>query len=217
VTFRRVDPLFVIDLSSPTSPKVLGKLKIPGYSDYLHPYDETHVIGIGKEVTESEGGMALMQGVKLGLFDVSDPENPKEIAKYEIGSRGTDSDALHDHKAFLFDKDKNLLVIPILLVEGNPFEPFVYRPYTWQGAYVFSTSLDSGFTLKGKITHAPSNTTESYYYYYGPYSVKRSLYIDGVLYTISEKTIKMNSLDTLNEIKSVELPSPQQEIIPYVK
>ena len=212
VTFRRVDPLFVIDLSEPSAPKVLGQLKIPGYSDYLHPYDETHIIGIGKEVSESEGGMALMQGVKLGLFDVTDPENPKEIAKYEIGSRGTDSDALHDHKAFLFDKNKNLLVIPVLLVEGNPFEPFGYRPYTWQGAYVFETSLDNGFTLKGKITHAPSNTTHEYYYYYGPYSVKRSLYIDDVLYTVSDKMIKINSLDTLNEIKSVELPS--QEIYP---
>jgi len=220
VTFRRIDPLFVIDLSSPTSPKVLGKLKIPGYSDYLHPYDETHIIGIGKEVLESEGGIALMQGVKLGLFDVSDPENPKEIAKYEIGSSGTDSEALRDHHAFLFSKEKNLLVIPILLVE-NVFGGFT-QPYTWQGAYVFDLTLDSGFTLKGRITHAPINATNDYYYYYGPYSVKRSLYIDGVLYTISESAVKMNDLQSLSEIRKVDLPKvdlpiSQQEIFPLIK
>jgi uncharacterized secreted protein with C-terminal beta-propeller domain len=226
VTFKSIDPLFVIDLSDPANPKVLGQLKIPGFSDYLHPYDETHIIGVGKEVDESIDAdkvhspnavyYTAVGGVKLSLFDVSDVSNPKEIAKIAIGYTGTDSEALRDHKAFLFSKDKNLLVIPILLI-NEPFKDFGVRPVTWQGAYVFSTSLDTGFTLKGRITHAPSNATNDYYYYYGPYSVTRSLYIDNVLYTISEKSIKMNALDTLNEIKSVELPTPQEQIYPIAK
>ncbi len=122
VTFKKVDPLFVIDLADPTAPRVLGKLKIPGYSNYLHPYDEKHVIGLGKEAVDSEGGsFAWYQGVKLSLFDVSDVSNPREVAKLEIGDRGTDSPALYDHKAFLFSRERNLLVIPILEAKSQQF------------------------------------------------------------------------------------------------
>jgi len=196
VTFLRVDPLFVIDLSDPTNPKVMGELKIPGYSDYLHPYDETHIIGLGKETTDSPGGdFALYQGVKLALFDVSNPENPKEISKYLIGERGTDSFALSDHRAFLFSRSKNLLVIPITLVEGEQ--------QNWQGAYVFDISLTGGLVLKGRITHSDFMSPERGWDYTN--FVMRSLYIDDVLYTVSEDQVKMNSLADLGEINSVPM------------
>jgi len=147
VTYRQIDPLFVIDLSDANSPKVLGFLKIPGVSDYLHPYDENHLIGVGRDASEQ----GMIKGMKLSLFDVSDVSNPTEISKYIIGERGTDSDALRDHKAFLFSKEKNLLVIPVRLAEGGRYN-------TWQGAYVFNVDLNSGFTLKGKISHAYEKT-----------------------------------------------------------
>ena len=83
VTFIRTDPLFVIDLSQPANPKVLGELKIPGYSDYLHPYDETHLIGVGKEAVDAEGqNFAWYQGLKLSLFDVSNVNNPVLASKF---------------------------------------------------------------------------------------------------------------------------------------
>ena len=116
VTFKRIDPFFVIDLSTPETPKILGKLKIPGYSDYLHPYDATHIIGIGKETTANEWGGVSVSGVKLALFDVSDVANPKQLDKVQIGDAGSDSAALTDHHAFLFDRTKNLLVIPVRAV-----------------------------------------------------------------------------------------------------
>ena len=76
----------MIDLSLPSDPEVLGYLKITGYSNYLHPYDENHVIGIGKETIATENGdFAWRQGVKVSLFDVSDVENPVEVGKIEIG------------------------------------------------------------------------------------------------------------------------------------
>jgi inhibitor of cysteine peptidase len=116
VTFMKTDPLFVIDLSQPTSPKVLGELIIPGYSDYLHPYDETHLIGLGKDaVASTQGNFAWYQGLKLSLFDVSNVNAPKEISQYIIGDRGTDSPALSDPKAFLFDSSRGLLIIPVNL------------------------------------------------------------------------------------------------------
>ncbi|MDP2906513.1 MAG: beta-propeller domain-containing protein [Nanoarchaeota archaeon] len=225
VTFRNIDPLFVIDLAEPTNPKVLGKLKIPGYSDYLHPYDEDHVIGLGKWTMDAkEQDFAYYQGLKISLFDASDVENPKEIAKYEIGDRGTDSYALHDHKAFLFDKERNLLVIPVLLAEINEeqypqgIEDWQYGDYKFQGAYVFNVDLEKGIELKGRITHIEDDETflkSGYYYYNDAYSVKRSLYMDDVLYTVSGKLIKMNSLDDLNEVNNVKLPYEVEQ--PYYK
>jgi uncharacterized secreted protein with C-terminal beta-propeller domain len=213
VTFRQVDPLFVIDLSDPNNPKELGYLKVTGYSGYLHPYDENHLIGIGKETTE-EGEFAWYQGVKISLFDVSDVSNPQEISKYEIGDRGTDSLVLQDHKAFLFDKSRNLMVIPVLEAkvdvtkypEGVP--AWAYGEPVWQGAYVFHVSLDEGIRLEGTITHIENiaDPELQYYYYYSPFSVERSLYIGDVLYTISQAKIKMNSLENLDYLNEVALP-----------
>jgi inhibitor of cysteine peptidase len=216
VTFKQTDPLFVIDLSDPYNPQALGELKITGYSDYLHPYDENHIIGVGKETVEAEeGDFAWYQGIKIALFDVSDVNRPVEISKYEIGDRGTDSPVLWDHKAFLFDKSRNLLVIPVLVAkidesqypEGVP--PNAYGEYVWQGAYVFNISLDQGLQLKGRITHIenPSDLAQDYYYLYSSFSVQRSLYIDDVLYTISDAKIMMNSLENLDYINEVQLSS----------
>jgi len=213
VTFKQVDPLFVIDLSDPSNPRELGYLKVTGYSDYLHPYDETHLIGIGKETTDA-GEFAWYQGVKISLFDVTDVNNPLEISKLEIGDRGTDSPVLWDHKAFLFDKSRNLMVMPILeaKVDETKYSEedlvWAYGEPVWQGAYVLHVSLDSGISLQGKITHIEDITDpeQQYYYYYSPFSVERSLYIGDVLYTISQAKIKMNSLETLDYINEVELP-----------
>jgi len=209
VTFKKTDPLFVIDLSQPTNPSILGELKIPGYSDYLHPYDETHLIGVGKHTVEAdEGDFAWYQGVKISLFDVSDVTNPKQMANYTIGDRGTDSPILSDHKAFLFDKSKALLVIPVLVaeIEASQYPDGVpsnaYGNPVWQGAYVFSISLEEGFVLKGGITHFESGESVLNTAHW----VKRALYIENVLYTVSSKKIKMNSLETLVPINEIEFP-----------
>jgi len=213
VTFKQVDPLFVIDLSDPRYPEELGYLKVTGYSDYLHPYDEHHLIGIGKETTE-EGEFAWYQGVKISLFDVSDVNNPREIDKEIIGHRGTDSPVLWDHKAFLFDKSRNLMVIPVLVAEVDESEypegvpAWAYGEPVWQGAYVFHVSPDTGIGLDGRITHIENlgDLEEGYYYYYSPFSVQRSLYMGDVLYTISQAKIKMNNIENLDYINEVELP-----------
>jgi inhibitor of cysteine peptidase len=213
VTFRNIDPLFVIDLSEPTAPTVLGQLKVTGYSGYLHPYDENHIIGIGKETEyDAEEDFSWYQGLKISLFDVSDVSNPVELAKYEIGDRGTDSPVLWDHKALLFDRERNLLVIPVMEAKIDPSQyngtvpDWAYGEPVWQGAYVFNISLD-GLELRGQITHMEDGTLVNggYYYYYTGYTVQRSLYIENVLYTISDMKVKMNSLETLAEINTIDL------------
>jgi len=214
VTFKKVDPLFVISLEDPANPGILGKLKIPGYSDYLHPYGENYLIGIGKETVEAEeGDFAWYQGVKISLFDVSDVENPREIAKYEIGDRGTDSPVLRDHKALLFDEERNLLAIPVLVAEidekkypeGIP--PNAYGDYVWQGVYVFTIN-ETGISLRERVTHIdnPDDLAKSGFYFKSEYSVKRTLYIENLLYTISDKKIKINELTTLQQVNEIELP-----------
>ena len=217
VTFKRVDPFFVIDLSTPTSPKILGRLKIPGYSDYLHPYDATHIIGIGKETGTNDWGGVSTKGLKLALFDVSDVANPKQIDKVEIGDSGTDSAALSDHKAFLFDREKNLLVIPARVVKNQAAvadTKGVSQPNIWYGAYVFGVTPETGFTLRGTVEHG---TGSDRYYWYGSSNaeVKRSLYIGDVLYTLSSKKILANSLSNINTtITTINLPGGSDVLYP---
>jgi len=216
VTFKKIDPFFTLDLSDPYNPEILGSLKIPGYSNYLHPFDENHIIGIGKDTVESDSpDFAWYQGLKIALFDVSDFENPKELDKVIIGDRGTDSPALYDHKAFLFDLEKELLVIPVSLYEiGSEIKDIYdekegsqYGEFTYQGAYVYRLNLD-GFEFKGRITHMDDEDMKQndwYWWWSSSSYIYRSMYIDDILYTISEKMIKMNNLDDLNEINEVEL------------
>jgi uncharacterized secreted protein with C-terminal beta-propeller domain len=207
VTFQKTDPLFAINLTDPTHPTVLGELKIPGYSDYLHPYDETHIIGVGKETQAAEEGFfAWYQGIKISLFDVSNMSDPQQLDSFVIGDRGSDSPVLADHKAFLFERSRNLMVIPVLVAKIDPSQyqgsvpPWAYGTPVWQGAYVFNVSLTDGFVLRGNITHM-----DGPYVYNSGLEVKRTLYIDNVLYTVSDKKIKMNSLDDLALIGEIDL------------
>lgn len=217
VTFKDVDPFFTIDLSDPYNPEILGELKIPGYSDYLHPFGENHIIGIGKDAVAAQGfrggNFAWYQGLKIALFDVSDFENPVEVSTISIGDRGTDSPALRDHKAFLFDKQKQLLVIPVRLCEisdeikqqYNNDTAGIHGEYTFQGAYVYRLSIEEGFTYLGRINHTEIEEEKNWWRYWGPSTVTRSLYIENILYTISESMVKLNDLETLEEIKSISL------------
>jgi uncharacterized secreted protein with C-terminal beta-propeller domain len=219
VTFKKTDPLFVVDLSQPQNPTVLGELVIPGYSDYLHPYDSTHLIGVGKEAVESDqGDFAWYQGVKLALFDVSDVNNPVQVANYAIGDRGTDSSVLNDPKAFLFDKTKDLLVIPInlaLVSEENRQQQgsSAYGDMVWQGAYVFSVSANGNFTLRGTVTHLNASQLDNQghfidrnnYYSTQNQWITRSLFIGNTLYTVSNAEVQLNSLTDLSAIESINL------------
>ncbi|HPX69563.1 MAG TPA: beta-propeller domain-containing protein [Bacillota bacterium] len=221
VTFKKVDPLFVIDLKDPQNPAILGALKIPGYSDYLHPYDENHIIGFGKDTIElsnegirnREGTTAYYQGMKIALFDVSDVSNPKEKFKEIIGDRGTDSELLNNHKALLFSKKKELMAFPVTVMEiesgGNVEENRpVYGSFSFQGAYVYNIDLEEGFKLRARISHI---SEEEYKkagdrWYRGNMNVERIIYIGDDLYTISKGMIKANSMTDMKEKGSLLIP-----------
>jgi len=205
VTFKRMDPLFVIDLKDPANPAMLGQLNVTGVSDYLQPYDSSHLIGIGKSAEDvAWENAARFFGLKISLFDVTDPHRPTDLSDFTIGERGTNSPALTDAKAVLFDRSLNLLVIPIEVWGQGPSNG--YYPYTQavsQGAYVFQVSSEHGIVFRGSISHFPSQVpvdrmVTAFY-------VTRSLYIGNVLYTISAAMVKMNSLADLSSLGSVNL------------
>ncbi len=220
VTFQKVDPFFVIDLKDPFDPKILGELKIPGYSDYLHPYDENHVIGLGKETVEAEGGdFSWYQGVKLSLFDVRDLNDPKERAKFVIGDRGTSSIAQSEPHAFLFSLSKNLLVLPISLCEIDRSQyPGIPPAHTsgdhvWEGAYVFKVTPEGGFELKGRISHGEELDPEDHYHGVNGDTVFRSFYIRDIIYTVSLERICGHRMDNIDQVMTVDLPYEEED--PY--
>lgn len=211
VTFKQVDPLFAIDLSNPANPTIAGSLKIPGFSNYLHPYDENHLIGIGYSTKLEDGDFITQQGLKISLFDVTDLSNPIEQDSIVIGDRGTASLATSDHKAVLFSKEKGLLVIPATIREFNSPSDY-WGKLTFDGALVLAIT-DQEITERGRIDHTDGFKDEEYFYVGGnsfqEASVPRSLYLENDLYTVSQSYIKINDLTSLEAIQSIEMGLPK--------
>lgn len=208
VTYKTVDPLFVIDLSKPTSPKILGELKIPGYSKYLHPIGEKYLIGFGEDSIEKsyidwngeQQITAYTNGLKLAIFDVSDLNNPKEIYSIKIGGRGSYSELLYNHKALLYDEEKGIFAFPATICkEAGTYDNGVpmYGKMEFAGVLVYNLSVESGISLRGKIEH--KNAGEDYNY------IERVLCIGNNLYTVSPKMIKANNIDTIEDVCKVDL------------
>jgi uncharacterized secreted protein with C-terminal beta-propeller domain len=217
VTFKNTDPLYVIDLKTPESPKILGELKLPGFSTYLHPYDETHIIGFGKDTEEISATTSssntvtkrvIQKGLKLAIFDVTDLNNPKQMFSTIIGDNGTDSMALFNHKAFLFSKEHQLLTFPLSV---NEFDSKIPRntndPYgtlKFEGAYVYKVDLENGFTLKNKISNQSySNKDFKRFTIDYDYSIQRLLYINNSLYSISNNRISAYDMKEYKQVGSL--------------
>jgi len=168
VTFRLTDPLYVIDLTDQMHPVVAGELEIDGYSDYLHPISGDLLLGIGKDAIADEGSIdfgggrgAWYQGLKLSLFNVSDPGNPYEVDSLVLGKRGTESEVLWDHHALAFLPGRGFepdrLAIPVMLADTPPSwegwsagEPSAWYNRTHSGLYTFEIS-NLGIAQSGRI------------------------------------------------------------------
>jgi uncharacterized secreted protein with C-terminal beta-propeller domain len=203
VTFRETDPLFVMDVSKPTAPKVLGELKIPGFSNYLHPLDENHLIGFGydtKSVPNENGGepRIITSGMKISLFDVTDFANPIEKDVEILGSQGTYSSLQHDHKALFQHREKGLFGFPVTLYEGTNKEG--YGNYAGEGAVMYKITADKGIQQVANLIKKPSSGQlyENY-----EQLIQRMVYAEDTLYTISMKEMKSYDLKTFKEISFV--------------
>ncbi len=193
VTFEQIDPFFVIDLSTPTRPTVLGELKIPGFSSYLHQLDENFVLGFGKD-TKFENNMVTTTAFKLSLFDVSNKQDPKEVDQLLFGGFGTHSDVLYDHKALMVDPIRNLYGFMLTdwtfdLINDNGRDIAVVNAFTYRYQLV---KVDDSKIVD--VFYQDSSKDEYYI---------RSLIIADSLYIISNFSLEIISLDDFTTIKNI--------------
>lgn len=202
VTFRTMDPLFVFDLSDPTNPMVTGELKIPGFSNYLHPVSETQLLGIGMDVVDiyqkDQFGKEIVigqkqGGIKISLFDVSDKGKPIEISKYLLGSNGSYAEALNNHKAIMFDNANSNFGFDANLTQ----DPVSYQ--TERGAVILNYA-NNEISLKSFIV-----SKQPEIYGNDVPSVSRVLYIGDVLYYIQGSKITSYDYANFKVIESILL------------
>ncbi len=211
VTFVNVDPLFTLDLSDPAAPRVIGELKVPGYSDYIHPFGENHLITIGKDAG-FDGFNTWIQGLQLSLFDVTRFENPQLSHKLILGGRGTQSEANYNHKAFTFWPEHNLLAIPVDLYEvPHAASPNTYGKYVLSGVYVYRVSVEYGFEQLGIL---PVYDTDNHQRSYVPWA--RGIFIDDHVYSVTPAIIHSAVIEDIKgTIEELPLPiSQDEEVIP---
>ena len=188
VTFRETDPLYTLDLSKPSAPRVAGELKIRGYSAYLHPVDDELLLGVGQDADQR--GRRL--GTQLSLFDVGDPARPRRLHQRTVGS-GSSSDVEYDHHAFLWWGPSKLAVMPVhsyALIDGEP---------AFSGAIGFGVERSSGISERGRASH--DEDAERY-----PWPIERSFVVGGRLFTVSQYGLEANSLDNLAEQAFLPFP-----------
>jgi uncharacterized secreted protein with C-terminal beta-propeller domain len=205
VTYERIDPLFTIDLSEPADPQVVGELKIPGFSTYLHPYGDDHLLAVGWAGTD-EGEIT---GFAVNLFDVSDFADPQLQQSIELDSDDWSwSQSLWDHHAFTLHR--GVLNLPVYTWD---YDESTGRYDGFSGMWVIdATDVDSGIAELGKVDHedlvaasdclyGSSYECEEYYWYAW---MKRSVVVEDKLFSISDYGIKVTQLDDpTDEVASV--------------
>jgi uncharacterized secreted protein with C-terminal beta-propeller domain len=203
VTFKKTDPLFVVDLYQPAQPKVLGELKIPGFSTYLHRLDPDHLLSIGFDAND-HGDFAYFDGVILQLFDVTSPTAPRLVHKEKLGSRGSSSQAAVDHLAFNYFADEGLLAIPMTLCDGGG-DGKNGDTLSFSGLVVYDVDLDRGFTRLGGVDHGTRGVTCSTWWSQATSAVKRSVFVDDLVYSVAEDRVKVQRVSRLG-VDVADLP-----------
>jgi hypothetical protein len=218
VTWHVTDPLFVIDLSNPAHPRVLGELKIPGFSEYMHPLDDTHLLTIGRETDDTghqhtDGG--YWYGLAIQVFDVTDPLNPALAHKYVYdGGDYATSEATQNHKAFTYFDDRKLLAFPYVRQSGWGARTNTGPSSTLE---VFHVDVASGIRKVGSVDHSSLLTTlpNGNYGYCGGYfdgSVRRGVFLENFVYSISYGGILANDVANLaTPVASLKLAAPSMQ------
>lgn len=191
VTYREVDPLYVVDLTNPAAPELLGELKVPGFSAYLHPIAADLLLGVGQEDANQDG---FVEGLQVSLFDVSDPRAPTQVHRLSLGERGTRSDVEWDHRAFMWWPDPGRAVLPV--TDWNP-DGFV-------GATAL-TVAERRIVEVGRVAHPSENDEQC------RFDVRRSRVIGDAIYTFSAAGIWVNTVDDFEPVGSLrygEVSSP---------
>ncbi len=187
VTFRQTDPLFSADLSDPKNPKILGELKIPGFSEYMYPYGDGLLLGFGMDADERTGRTTYL---KLSMFNIADPANVTEDDKTIIDGYSW-SQALENHKAMLVSPSKNLIGFPTYdpTYKSTEDSKYKYMIYEYSG---------DGFTQKAVLS-IPWNSNEEFYY-----DSIRGVFIEDYFYVISAQSLQVFDIDTFLQIAATK-------------
>ena len=195
VTFRQVDPLFTFDLSDPEHPRKVGELKVPGFSSYIHPLDENHLLTIGEYVPENSNDWR-QRAVKLSLFDVTDLAHPREAFTQLVGNAYGWSEALWEHKAFNFFPAKGLLAIPFSDYDPNGSD---YWNSFRSELRVFRVDAATGFSSVGTVSMTDLYRARSYknWTWYWMPTVRRSVMADDYVYAITDAGVRVAHVSNL--------------------
>jgi hypothetical protein len=198
VTFKKTDPLFVVDLSDPYRPAVRGELHVPGFSTYLHLLDDDHLLAIGYDADDA-GSRAYFQGIQLQVFDVSDAADPQLLHREIIGARGSTTDAATDHLAFNFFRARDLLAFPMVVCEGGAGGGSYGTEIAFSGLLVYRVTVAGGFESLGGLPHgAPDGTTDcSNWWTRSDSWVKRSAFLDDWTYSIAQDSVRVAPVGAL--------------------
>ena len=193
VTFRQIDPLYVVDLSDPTDPTTEGELKITGYSAYLHPVGEDLLLGVGREATDT----GRVTGAKVSLFDVSDPADPRTLDSLVL--EGGSSEVEWDARAFLWWAPEELAVVPISDWDND-----------FTGAIALTVDTDDAdpkITMRTRISHnIGQESAEDSWGYDWDRQITRSMIINDDLWTLSRSYLQANSIETLDRRAWLDIP-----------
>jgi hypothetical protein len=197
VTFKKTDPLYVLDLHDAAAPRTLGELKIPGFSTYLHRLDASHLLSIGFDAND-HGDFAYFDGLILQIFDVTRPTEPALLFKEKIGTRGSSSEAATDHLAFNYFAEHNLLALPATICEGGGDGTFGDR-LAFSGLLVYEVTTERGFRRLGGVDHGKAGAACGTWWSAAASSVKRSLFMDDLVFSIASDRMKVQRLAKLGE------------------
>ena len=201
VTFERIDPLFVLELSDPTQPVVAGELEIPGYSDYLHPFEDDYLIGIGRSTTETQWGAVIPEALQLSLFDVSDLTQPTLVQQIKVGGYGSSSDVSATHKAFTFLPSASLLAIPAqLTADDTTYGEYV--PPAFDGALCYRVS-SAGFEELGRLAGVADEPAAEWYWHWNLW--RRAVIIGDYVYALTTDGVSAAPLADFSAVSTFEL------------
>ncbi|MFZ4579743.1 MAG: beta-propeller domain-containing protein [Myxococcota bacterium] len=203
VTFKKTDPLFVFDLKDPKAPKLVGELKIPGFSTYMHLLDEHHLLTIGYDA-DDQGSFAWFTGIRLQVIDVTDYNSPKIDFAEVIGTRGSTSDAATNHLAFTYFAPKHWLGLPITVCEDSAGGGSYGSTMSFSGLFVYDVTSGAGFQKLGGLASMPPQTTTQSgacgnWWTQSNSWVKRSVFMDDFVYAISADAVISAAVADLNQ------------------
>ncbi len=182
---RFADPLYVIDTSDAENPELLGELKIPGYSQYLHPADETHLIGLGQRDDDEDG---RREGLQLSLFDVSDPAKPQRVGTYDFSTLPEDSwsysSAEWNHLAFTYVPQTGMLAVPF------------YAGSRGTGLEILKVNLQTGFDYVTTVSNKQDEWTDL-----------RGVFVGEHVFAVGEDRISSVDLNDPTQRDSIDLPA----------